>query len=57
MKRGCLAQGSGQAVPEKVVKSTRAVLLSSVKGVSLKNFNRDYTNLLGKIHNPYPIAS
>ena len=45
--KSCLAQGSGQAVPEKVVKSTRAVLLSCVKGVSLKNFNRDYTNLLG----------
>ncbi len=38
---------SKQAVPEAVEKATRAVLLSSVKGVTLTNFNKDYTMLLG----------
>ena len=34
-------------VPKEVKVNTRAVLLSSKKGVALRRFNRDYKNLLG----------
>lgn len=35
-------------VPERVAKVTRAVLLSSVKGVPLKRFCKDYKALVGE---------
>ena len=35
------------AIPQEVCKATRAVLLSSKKGVLLKNFTKDYKSLFG----------
>ncbi len=39
---------SSLSVPQEVVVNTRSVLLSSVKGVCLKRFNKDYKTLVGK---------
>ena len=35
-------------IPRSVATATRAVLLSSVKGVPIRNFCKDYTRLLGE---------
>ena len=43
--------GSLPSVPRDVVVSTRAVLLSSTKGVALKRFSVDYKKLVGKCLN------
>lgn len=37
------------SVPNEVKVNTRAVLLSSKNGVSLKRFNKDYKSLLGEL--------
>lgn len=39
---------SSGGVPQDVKVNTRAVLLSSIKGVGLKRFNADYRTLVGK---------
>lgn len=49
-----MAAQTGVAVPEKVQKDTRAVLLSSVKGVPLRQFCKDYHAL---VHEPFPWRS
>ena len=46
-----MAESTRQAIPEKVFKDTRAVLLSSIKGVPLRQFCKDYAVL---VHEAFP---
>ncbi len=45
---------ANSSIPQKVQKDTRAVLLSSVKGVALRRFCKDYHAL---VHEPFPWKS